>query len=373
MSMLTARQDIECALQNQNVGPVVDLDEMPEGDLKKLFVRVLGDAFIRVQVNSRRSRSSDWRDTFVWICMDSRRSARSITTKVYRHILVYDGLVAQLVHDAYRIAHDPDVFPWFGSLEGLARMRISRLDVSAIRPESLLENLGQYAVPDEQRQRLALMLLSLSFLFVIDHEYCHLANHHAFLSSPETAPPSIVDFLTLQALEMDADTYAFNRWADILFAKDPILERDEFSDLASTLREKNRTATYALFIYAIFCAFRGLGQQDWTATFPSTSPHPPAPFRFKTTLTALWERLKQSGSDSDLNDYNGLLKVVWPLLEFLYTRESTRPPILLSLDDVNSPEATRHFHAVYEVWRRLVISRTISGWDGVEPPPIDEV
>lgn len=281
--------------------------------------------------------------------------------------------MAQLVHDAYRIAHDPDVFPWFGSVEGLARMRISRLDVGAIPPGSLLENLGQYAVPDEQRQRLALLLLTLSFLFVIDHEYCHLANHHASLSLLKTASPGIVDSLTSQALEMDADTYAFNRWADILFEKDSVLGRGEFSDLASTLREENRNATYALFIYAMFCAFRSLGQQDWTATFPSTSPHPPAPFRFKTTLAALWERLEQSGSGSDLNDYKGLLKVVWPLLEFLYTRESTRPPILLSLDDVSSPEATRHFHAVYGRWRDLVISRAISGWDGVEPPPIDEV
>lgn len=351
--MLSPQEDVERALQQSDGGPIVDLDYLPDSDIKNLFVRLLGNALIRVFINSN-GETEIWRKTFVWISMDSSRNAKAIITGTYKHIVINDGLIEQMIYDAYRVAHDEGIFPWFGSDSSALPMLGSQSDKGSSSSEPPLESLARYAVSAGPRQQLSLMILTLSFLFVVDHEYCHLVNHHGS-SSPlgvmtphEPANPG--DHLTLQAREMDADTYAINRWADMLLGRDNFLNKCDFSNIISVFQDQDRVATYTLFTYAMFCAFRGLGQERWAASFPSTSRHPPAPFRFKVALGVLWEKLEKFGSPLDRAAYIRLLESIWPFLEFLYTRNTETPPRLSSLDEVSSPEATQHFMALYQRW-----------------------
>lgn len=374
---LDANSDpLEDIKQVAGLGAIMDLDEIADDELKELYARLLAWAYARVFVNSKREGHERWRNMRVWVCMDGARTAKSITTKNWTHIVVNAGLIEQLVWDAYRIGHNPDVFSWMnGNAAKLPVAVTSRFGLAASSPEDLIQNLGFYKISDERRGSLALVLLAVGFLFVIDHEYCHISHHHAYLNRARASaadmgsgPPAELDFLTKQALEHDADIFATNRWTDMLLGRDCFLDHGDMAAAIAALREQDRSATYVLFIYAMFCGFRGMGQENWSASFPSTTSHPPAPFRFKSTLACLYERLEQLNAPAEMNAFRTLGKIIWPLLEFLYSEGSKRPSIKGAVEDVSSAEADTHFRALYARWREIVLSGAISGWEGVIPP-----
>ena len=357
------------------VGPIVNLDQIANGDLKDIYVRLLAWAYSRIYVNSKLEGSERWQNIFVWICMNDARTAKAITTENRIHVVINDGLVEQIIWDAYRIGHNPDMFPWINGAGGAERNK-SYCDMTAVSPADLLRDIRLYRIDDERRHSLIMMLLALSFLFVIDHEYCHLAHHHAFLEEVTRSgdlSPVEIDFLTMQALEHDSDVFATNRWVDMLIGRDYFLDHCEFAPATAALREQDRSTKYVLFTYAIFCGFRGMGQENWAANFPSTGCHPPAPFRFKSILACLYSRLEKL-DPIEMNAFETLGSIIWTFLEFLYAGGSATPSIRKALEirntleDVSSIGADTHFRALYGRWRELVLSAKISGWEGIVPP-----
>ncbi|WP_025860601.1 hypothetical protein [Acetobacter papayae] len=360
---------VEELKQRKDIGAVVDVNLLPDGPLKALYIRLLAIAYRRIYVNSNFTRPEIWQNTHVHISMDRALGAKSTSMPNWNHIIINDGLIAQLVWDAYRVGHNSEFFSGFNDeVNSQETNYSSKIDLKSISPENFLNDFASYQVENERRNSLVQALITVSFLFVIDHEYRHLAAHHEFLSSSTETP----DRLTMQALELDSDTFASNRWVHMLIGTDKTLSDNETKEAITILSEQDRQITYVFFLYALFCGFRGLGQADWeTTSFSFNSTHPPTSFRFKIIIAVLFDHLEANKSNSELDVLKTILPVVWPLLEFLYNQNSG-PPLLNALGNANSDEANVLFEKLYKKWRDLIISKSITDWIGDFPPAYED-
>ncbi|WP_431292121.1 hypothetical protein [Pedobacter sp. P26] len=189
------------------------------------------------------------------------------------------------------------------------------------------------------------------------HEYTHVKNGHlAWLQSKREEESMMEAFesnnlssgnITMQALEMDADSIAINL---LLMEVEVFFKYPEYIPLAYIPFFDNME-TIGLMLFSVECFFSIFGSIEWSFTDLANYKHPPAPIRrsmMKATVYAYFEQYFPHSIESLLNQSNNVLYEV----EMGFSKISGQNVNASSLKLSADTESIDHVHNIMEAWKK---------------------
>lgn len=284
------------------------------------------------------------RHPYIWIIRNHQTC--SIKAK-YNHIVIDFSILERIVSKSYEVGLNK---LFFRELTDDLTTIPGPVDFES-RQLILFEDILKYSFSDPLRQSIVYFLIYNSFLFIIDHEICHLSFHRRDVSFMNME----INRLS-RAKEFDADLYAVNRCIDNMQEKDIFMIYNshllEVENNLAKLGKILKPHRVILCFYSMFLSFLCLGNLDWWTDFDKIRTHPSIPFRFKCNIAAIIDRddlgiLEYSGIEYKLSEMIAHMAEEF-FMKFHKVSSDGNGGKLISQLDTN--EADNLFYQIYKDW-----------------------
>jgi hypothetical protein len=214
---------------------------------------------------------------------------------------------------------------------------------------------------DPKRGQYALFLGHLAVQFLIRHEYAHLRHGHVdFLKDLSSTPfllenlfvvPTGYSSTDIQALEMDADSYAIV--TSLTYALRCVKRRDRIEPAFRDYYHSSEQALYNIF-FAVYCIFRLFSESNDFSEM-SKKTHPPAMLRLYMIALTIDEFLRKFNETDLLEKLHQILMSAISNAEYVInicigTETDFR---LYQIDEILSEPAKNHFTNIMNSWKKV--------------------
>jgi len=256
------------------------------------------------------------------------------------------------------------IYSFFGSLLAYPRLLMSVGDPLAEEEwkSDTFDPKQLYRQPKNlARRSFAHLMASIAIDFLFAHEIGHLMNGHVKLLRMRKGVPLLAEFdltqktheenLTLQSLEMDADSFAVGQGLATAFgrARDPnIIFPPDWRQWYATPRLA--LFGWALAIYGFFrLFFKGAVNLD---DLGSTN-HPPPNIRLTMVLSTLVEFLKKTSLEEFISQLEPIIGEVVRTVETGHALITSTPLNVSGLQQTLDPRANKHLGRLLDHWKIL--------------------